>query len=303
VKCSDIREAGGGGIGMIIRKSSSAGSAKTDGNIVSNSTLPNAPDDSTGDHSSKVVDKPASNEATSTEGTDAEASERVPARWGKRLLALATAIVTIGGAVAVISQTTRLLSGLTHSGPPVAVIVKSPVLGISFYQNGDRDSMSYSAPYNTTQDLTVDVSMQSEPFEVWFPELGADSSLSICVSNSSAIFTSAARIGDTSCLNRYNTAADFPFSSGTLFETSSKYIAHTSIAGDRAQSATGGDQQYYVSTLSSFPNGIDTLAVHHPHVVLMTNQHGKLYLVIYRNTDNYDTFQANNIADFVLNFG
>jgi len=40
-----------------------------------------------------------------------------------------------------------------------------------------------------------------------------------------------------------------------------------------------------------------------PRVVSLTNEHGKLYLVIYLNTNNFRTFQDGNVEDFTLTFG
>jgi len=56
----------------------------------------------------------------------------------------------------------------------------------------------------------------------------------------------------------------------------------------------------------SFPNGLFTgTGLQHspPRVVSLTNEHGKLYLVIYLNTNNFRTFQDGNVEDFTLTFG
>jgi hypothetical protein len=250
--------------------------------------------------------KADSSENTSVAPTRAQSRDRVPVRWGRRILAGAGAIVTIGGAIAVISQSTHMLSGLSHNSPPISEIARSPVLGISFYQNGHLDPMSYSSSNQTAQEV-VNASVQPEPFELWFPALGAKSSLNICISASRSIFTTATRnpTSSASCLYVFNSAADYGYASGALYETSSRYIVHTAIGGNRAQPASGGDQQYYVSHLISFPKGFLSSAGKslNPHLDFLTNEHRKLYLVAYLNTNDYHQFQPGNVEDFTLTFG
>jgi hypothetical protein len=299
---------------MIMKRSRSGGSPKTNSKTASGGTSPTEQDGGTIDPPPKLVGKPASKDA-SDESAHTEASDPSPVRWGKRVLAIAGAIASIGGTVAVLSQTTHLLSGLTHnspvgthSSPPVDEIERSPILGTSFYQNGNLDPMSYSYSGQTNKDI-VSVSMQSEPFELWFPALSPNSVLAVCASASSVIFNNAIQDpqnNDKSCLNVYNAAADFQYASGGLVETSSQYIAFTAIGGSRAQPASGGDEKYYVSQVISFPNGLFTgtgLQHNPPRVVSLTNEHGKLYLVIYLNTNNFRTFQDGNVEDFTLTFG
>src|SRR5438034_6224056 len=81
--------------------------------------------------------KPKTAESETKSGTD----DRRSATWVKRILAMAGAIVTIGGAVTVIAQFTHWLDFVVHasastcsssSSPGLEV---SPLLGISFHQN------------------------------------------------------------------------------------------------------------------------------------------------------------------------
>src|ERR1700733_7617685 len=120
-------------------------SPAAEGKTASDRTASAKLDASVSDPSPKDSGKPAATGDASAGSTDKEATDPPTGKWGKRILVIAGAIVTIGGAVAVISQTTHLLNGLFGSSPPVSEIVVSPVLGLSFYQNGDLDPMSYSA--------------------------------------------------------------------------------------------------------------------------------------------------------------
>ncbi len=246
--------------------------------------------------SSAPTDKQVGTGATRS-GAAGENNDRPPVRMLRRVLAVAGAIVTIGGAVTLISQTTHWLDNLTHAhaGKPVSEIERSPILGMSFYQNAQMDPMSYSDPGGTGQNLEINVSMKPEPFELWFPVLGTESSVEVCASNNSAILNSVRQTGKSgviTCLSPGTGAADYAYASGTLFESSGPQDPiHTQIDGSRVQSASGGDQRYYISTLTA--NNRSTS---------LTNRRSKLYLVIYFN-DNYGrTFEPNNLERFVLNF-
>lgn len=242
--------------------------------------------------------KPDPKPHSTSGGAEDNPDDRPVVSWTKRIVAVAGAIAAIGGAVTVISQTTHLFGFLTHASssacPSSTTFERSPNLGVSFYQNGKLDPMSSSDAGGTGQQAAVSVCMKSVPFEIWFPALVPNSQLSICASNSRGIF------GFTNCFEPAFGAADFKYASGTLYEYSSTYLAHTSIWGNQAQSASGGDQKYYVSNITSF-SGSPASPV--PHVVSLASEHGKLYLAVYLNTNNYSTFQAHNVEDFILTFG
>lgn len=206
-------------------------------------------------------------------------------KWWKALLAIAGAVVTIGGAVAVISQTTHWLDGVFSSSPQITTVERSPILGVSFYQNGQLDPMSLSG---SDQDQLVNVAMKAgEPFEMWFPALqNSISAIEVCAAYTSAIDNSIPQTGQNgvfTCLTPGTGVADYPYASGGLaISTPPDGLAHVQITGTRAQDASGGDEKYYVSNL--------------------TSEHGKVYLVIYMNDNNDKSFEANNIEYFTLNF-
>lgn len=208
-----------------------------------------------------------------------------PVKWSKRLLAVAGAIVTIGGAVAVISQTTHWLDGIFSSGPAFTSVERSPILGVSFYQNGQLDPMSLSG---SDQDQVVNVSMKAgEPFEMWFPALqNSISAIEVCAAYAGAIDNNIPRTGQNgvlTCLTPGTGVADYPYASGGLaISTPPDELGHVQITGTRAQDASGGDEKYYVSNL--------------------TSEHGKVYLVVYMNDNNDKSFESNNVEYFILNF-
>ena len=185
---------------------------------------------------------------TAAPGAEDDADDRPPVKWVKRILAVAGAVVTIGGAIGVISQTTHWLDGITHasahSSPSFSEIERSPILGISFHQNGQLDPMSLSYPNGTSQNPAVDVSVQSEPFEVWFPTLGSESAVEVCASRSNAIYHDiplTGRSGVFTCLTPGTGVADYTSASGYLpVSIPPADIAHTQIEGTRAEPASGG---------------------------------------------------------------
>jgi hypothetical protein len=232
---------------------------------------------------------------------EGSADDRLPARWIKRVLALAGAIVVLGGAVTVITQTTHLFGSLTHASasacPSSTEFERSPNLGISFYQNGELAPMSQSDTGGTGQNSTVSVCMKSEPFEVWFPALGAQSSLSICASTDGAVFSNMFEQGGFNCLSPITSAANFNYANGSLYEASPQVLVHSALYGTRVQSASGGDQKYYVSNLVT-----PGLTASSRHSIPLTSQNGKLYFVIYMNDNNDTSFEPNNVEDFIVSF-
>lgn len=223
-------------------------------------------------------------------GTGNSKKDPAPVKWWKGILAIAAAIVTISGAIAVISKTTHWLSSITRasasSSPTFSAVERSPILGISFYQNGQLDPMSISG---SEQEQGVNVSMKAgEPFELWFPALqNSVSAIEVCASHTSAIYNNIPQTGQNgvqTCLSPGTGLADYAYASGGLaiVSASPDQAAHVQITGSRAESASGGDQKYYVSNL--------------------TSEHGKVYLVIYMNDNNDHTFESNNLEYFTLNF-
>lgn len=209
-------------------------------------------------------------------------------KWRKRILAAAAAIVTLAGAAAVISQTTHWLLRKTHpqSSPSFSALERSPDLGVSFFQNGRPNLMSWPGPAGQTSTLdTVTVSMKYRPFELWFPALGPESSLNVCASPSRSIFNPAVILNpnnQASCLSAGRSVADSRYGSGGLWVSSPSNAAHTAIFGQRAQQTSNGDQKFYVSNLAGW--------------------HRNFYLVIYRNDNDYKKFEPTNIEFFVLKF-
>jgi hypothetical protein len=223
--------------------------------------------------------------AGDTTDTGAQGGKRdsFPVKWSKLIVSIAAAIVAIGGALAIISQFTHWL---TSSPPQISQVEKSPILGVSFYQNGQLDPMSLSG---SDQNQVVNVSMTAgQPFELWFPALqNAESAIEVCTAYSSAIDNNIPQTGQNgvfTCLTPGTGAADYPYASGGLpISTPPDQLGHAQITGTRAEDASGGDQKYYVSNLTSY--------------------HGKVYLVIYMNDNNDKSFEPNNVEYFTLNLG
>jgi hypothetical protein len=63
--------------------------------------------------------------------------QKAPVKWAKWALAVAGAIVTVGGAVAVISQTTHWLSNLGSRSTPVSQLEVSPTLASASTKTGN----------------------------------------------------------------------------------------------------------------------------------------------------------------------
>jgi len=248
----------------------------------------------------KVVKSDAKGDVSSDSARKKD--EHPLSKWTKRILAAAGAIVTIGGAVTVISKTTHWLDGITVPRPAktagmVNEIERSPILGISFYQNGQLDPMSYGgfgAGGGTNPVVTV--YMTHAPFEIWFPALANGAALQVCAWSSDYIFQNAAQagqIGTKSCMNPFNSPADYPYGGGGLWLSPPGNVGNTAIVQTRAQPASGGDEKYYVSNLA--------------------NTKGDFYLAIYLNDNGFGNlesngqqnsdFQASNLEDFILNFG
>jgi hypothetical protein len=139
--------------------------------------------------------------------------------------------------------------------------------------------------------------MKSEPFELWFPALGTQSTLNVCASTDSAVFSNMFEQGGFNCLSPETGDADFNYASGSLFETSPQILSHTVLFGTRVQSASGGDQKYYASNLVT-----PGLTASSRHTVGLTSQNSRLYLVIYMNDNNDTSFESNNVEDFILSF-
>jgi hypothetical protein len=228
---------------------------------------------------------------------ETQAGDRPAVKWVKWIIAAAGAIVAVGGAVAVISQTTHILGNFlrtpTQSSPTFSVLSQSPILGVSFYQNGNIDPMA--PPPNGAETGPISVAMQPEPFELRFPDLGASSALEVCASDDQNVFSSAARTGQSgvqTCLSPTSGAADYPYGSGALVVSSPSYIAHTEIAGSRAIAAPLDHQQFYVSRLASFPHFTPTLGPHQVVFLPLTREHGRLYLVIYQTSNGSSVFES-----------
>jgi hypothetical protein len=228
-----------------------------------------------------------SDKAHSREASDAkderESSDKAPVKWAKWMLAVAGAIVTIGGAVAVISQTTHWLGNL-NSGTPAPQLTVSPNLGISFHQYGQSDPMS------ADDHGTVTVTLKSEPFELWFPTLTSDESLEVCAATGTWVFENAAETGKknvVTCLSPGTGGAQDVIPGGDLFLTASDDPKSTSINKERTQPATQGYEEYNVSRFASGPR--------------------RIYLVVYRSSDDPQSvenrFTQQRIEDFILNIG
>jgi hypothetical protein len=138
--------------------------------------------------------------------------------------------------------------------------------------------------------------MKSEPFEIWFPDLHANSILLIGTSDSRAIFATKAAM-----LWYATGAAEETYASGALYEYTPDYRVTTAIASARAQPASEGDEKYYVShlviiRLESYPN-------RQHKDMFITGQVGKLYLIFDLNTGGSVTSSGNNSEEeFVLEF-
>ena len=228
---------------------------------------------------------------TADSGAENSKKDHPSTRWGRKILAAAGAIVTIGGAITVISQYTHLLSGVTHAstrgGPSFTQVERSPILGISFYQNAQLDPMSIVD--GSDNNPIVNVTMKSEPFELWFPTLATPATaLEVCAAHARSIYNNISQTGKERRLhmpNPRNRRADYPYASGFLaIRVPPDGLVHTHMTETRVEAASGGDQKYYVSNLA--------------------NEHGKIYLVVYRNDNrfNSNTFESNNVEYFILNF-
>ena len=256
----------------------------------------------------KTQSAPTGKPETAASGAKSGADDRRSVNWVKQILAVAGAIVTIGGAVAVISQFTHWLDFISHASastcPSSTSLEVSPGLGISFYQSGQIDPMSLSATNAGDQSLVfVNVCMKSEPFELWFPTLSAGSSLEVCTSDSRTLFSSIFNPkAIVNCLTPGTGGADYSYASAFLIETTPQpglpaspagNYAHTEIYGTRAQPASGGDEKYYVSNVIT-PSG---------RTILLANQDSNLYLAIYlSNKANDQGNKSNNTEFFVLSF-
>ncbi len=135
----------------------------------------------------------------------------------------------------------------------------------------------------TTAD-TVDVSMKNEPFEMWFPTLDAKSYIEVCASPESGLFKPSDVV---TCLDPGRGVVDYTYGSGGFWVTADisnlNNLANTDVAVPRAQSASNGDEKFYVGNLPMF------------HAQ-------KFYLVIYLNPGSWTLKPNNNIELFVLNF-
>jgi hypothetical protein len=246
----------------------------------------------------KPADKKVKVGADDTAESESEGKkdQRPSVKWAKRILAAAGAIVTIGGAVTVISHTTHWLGGVaTH--PDLDEIERSPILGISFYQNGQLDPMSYSGySVGGSPNPIITVQMTHAPFEMWFPELSNNAYLQVCGWTTNYVFQNAAQAGPngyTSCLNPGHFLAGYPYGGTGLWLSPPKNTANTVIGDTRAQPADNGDEKYYVANL--------------------TNVGSNVYLAVYLNTNGFGSvmpngklnwkFQPGNLEDFILSFG
>jgi len=214
-----------------------------------------------------------------------ENNAKAPVKWAKWTLAVAGAIVTLGGAVAVVSQTTHWLSDIFGStSTQVTQLEVSPNLGISFHQDGQLDPMS------ADDQGVVSVSVKSEPFELWFPSLASDESLEVCAATGRWVFANAAETGNsnvTTCLTPGTGVAAGPYGSGYLVLTSPGNPGSTEIGETRALPVTQGYEKYYVSDFAD---------------------QRQIYLVVYKYTvgtqpDSTSPFNPNNVEDFILNIG
>lgn len=228
----------------------------------------------------------ASGKTTPSSGVHGAAANKAdtPVKYGKWALAVAGAIVTLGGAVGVISGTTHWLSDIFGSPPAVTQLEVSPNLGISFHQNGQLDPMS------ANNQGVVSVSMKSEPFEFWFPTLATREGLEVCAATGSWIFTDAAKTGNSkapTCLTPGMGVAEGAHGGGALVLASPSQPVSTAIADERSLPAGSGYEKYYVSNLAD---------------------QSRIYLVAYQYTwgtqpNSVSPFNSQNVEDFILNIG
>jgi hypothetical protein len=170
------------------------------------------------------------------------------------------------------------------SGPPVATLDRSPILGVSFHQNGQLATMSSSGSTETIAGSAIDtinVSMRDEPFEFWFPALEGNSWLAVCASPNPAIFNPG---NATTCLSPGRTALDYKYGEGGFWVTSDPADPiNTGVGASRAEPAANGDQKFYVGNLVRYSGS-------------------KFYIAICRNDGGLTLKIHNNLEFFVLNF-
>jgi hypothetical protein len=244
-------------------------------------------------------------------GGKAEGADKRPVRkwtkWSKRGYAFLAALGVIGGVLGFGTQVGHWFSGLSQASDATChmstanVVPESPNLGISFHQDGQLAVMDYVN--NAAIEIPViDVCLKPAPFEIWFPTLGADTDIAICTSTRFAIFHQnpfAATQATYGCLAPATGAADSYYSSGILFESSPEGPPHTEIGGTRAEPASGGDEQYFVSRLAPYSGKF--------HTVSISGNTGNLYLVVYRYTYipydyTYYPEDLSKVEHFVLRF-
>src|SRR5688500_17251642 len=94
----------------------------------------------------------------------------------KVVVGVASAIVTIGGAVGVIGSLNDWCS--SRNEDPTA-LVRSPWLGLQVWQNETRNEMSLGERY-ASADRLVRVPMSNDPFELRFSKPPKEVAIQIC---------------------------------------------------------------------------------------------------------------------------
>jgi hypothetical protein len=258
-------------------------------------------------------DKPADATDQAKSGQDSDGVRPVR-RWSKRVYAGLGVIVTIGGVITLGAQAGHWFSGLSQASDSTChmattnEIQRSPTLGISFHQSNQVAFMSYANLAKAGFQIpTIDVCLNSAPFEIWFPAFTTpNATIEICPSPTTAIFqedpfnVSIHSSKPPGCLIKGTDVADYSYASSVLYEALPYSPSHNDISGIRVQAATGGDDKYFVASLWS-PT-VYTSKGPSSHAIPLSTQTANLYLVVYGTSDYNLPFTVKRLEHFVLMF-
>ncbi|WP_158578615.1 serine/threonine-protein kinase [Spongiactinospora rosea] len=170
----------------------------------------------------------------------------------------------------------------TATVPPVAVVAKSPRLGVEFWQDGAPVAMSMT---DDERPLTA-VALRPGPVEMRFPTLTGERALQVCawIDNTVTPIRGGGKVADHPCFRPGTGVADFEYGSATLYLNRE---GHNYLAGTRV--AHQSDDQDKVLFSRIHRDGADTP---------LAQFSGTLYLTAFTDLDGDGVFRRSSPAEY-----
>jgi hypothetical protein len=215
------------------------------------------------------------------------------------ILAVATAIGALWGAFTAISQAVELLnkrSVKAQPPPPPPQMLRTPRLGLQFWQSDARDIMQFD---ENAEPAIVTVLMKRGPFEIRFPKLKRDQALQLCAWKDASIFniTDGKPVKKIVFFIPGTGMADYEFGLGMLMLHNK---AHNYLIGNRVEALSSSTDRVYFSqtgdVAASWATGGSV------RKVPLTQQTDDIYLTAYVDKDKDKLVDYGEYEFVILHF-